>query len=202
MGTDDLARTSRRRVDTGDPHRSRERALRVVFQAELRGVRPDELLASLGEDDDARSLLDATDEVADLSGTDLAADQRALRRQAEQDARAGTTDRPPSAAPRIDGFTRALVLGVADHADEIDALITRFARRWAIPRMPVVDRSVLRLATYELLYETTPPAVVINEAVELAKTLSTDDSGAYVNGVLESIRRELADHHEGSNDAG
>ncbi|MFP4634839.1 MAG: transcription antitermination factor NusB [Nitriliruptoraceae bacterium] len=192
MGTDDVARSRRRRVDTGDPHRSRERALRVVFQAELRGIRPDQLLRSLGEDDDARSLLDATDEMVDVPTVDQTVDRAALRRQAELDARAGTTEQPRTTVPRIDGFTRALVLGVADHADEIDALITRFARRWSIPRMPVVDRSVLRLATYELLYEPTPPAVVINEAVELAKTLSTDDSGAYVNGVLESIRRELA----------
>ena len=58
--------------------------------------------------------------------------------------------------------------------------------------MPVVDRTVLRMATYELLFEQTSPAVVINEAVELAKALSTDDSGRYVNGVLESVRKEIA----------
>jgi len=58
--------------------------------------------------------------------------------------------------------------------------------------MPVVDRTVLRLATYELIHEDTSPAIVIDEAVGLAKAMSTDDSGRYVNGVLESIRRELA----------
>jgi hypothetical protein len=86
-----------------------------------------------------------------------------------------------------------LVLGVADHEPRIDALIGRFARRWQIHRMPVLDRNVLRLGTYELLFEETSPAVVINEAVNLAKALSTDDSGRYVNGVLEAIRRHLAE---------
>jgi transcription antitermination factor NusB len=99
---------------------------------------------------------------------------------------------PTAASLPVDGFTRALVLGVHDHAGEIDELISRFARRWSISRMPVVDRTVLRLATYELLHEPTGAAVVINEAVELAKSLSTDDSGRYVNGVLESIRKEIA----------
>jgi transcription antitermination protein NusB len=103
--------------------------------------------------------------------------------------RAGGGRRPAG----IDGFTRALVLGVADHQPRIDALIGRFARRWQIHRMPVVDRNVLRLGTYELLHEETSPAVVINEAVNLAKALSTDDSGRYVNGVLEAIRKHLAE---------
>jgi transcription antitermination protein NusB len=62
--------------------------------------------------------------------------------------------------------------------------------------MPVVDRTVLRLATYELLYEATSAAVVINEALELAKSLSTEASGRYVNGVLEAIRKDLASRDE------
>ena len=179
---------ARRRSDTADPRRSRERALRVLFQADVRGVGADQVLQALGDDDDARSLLDDVDDLA----ADLASEQANLRRQAEDDALAGTTDRPRSTAPRLDGFTRSLVLGVADHRDEVDELIARYARKWAISRMPVVDRSVLRLATYELLYESTPPAVVIDEAVRLAKSLSTGDSGAYVNGVLESVRRDVA----------
>jgi transcription antitermination factor NusB len=172
-----------RRTDTDDPRRSRERALKILFQSDLRGVEPDGVLEQLRSDPAARAMLDDADELTD-------AEQLAAR------ARGGEAADPPAPsrgrAAGIDGFTRALVLGVAEHRDEVDALIARFARRWQIHRMPVVDRTVLRLATYELLYETTPPAVVIDQAVTLAKALSTDDSGRYVNGVLESIRKDVA----------
>jgi transcription antitermination protein NusB len=180
------SRSGQRRTDTGDPRRARERALRMLFQADVRGVEPDVVLRALTDDEAARSLLDDLDELQADVASELS------QAQARDDAAAGTTDRPLRASPRIDGFTRSLVLGVADHRDEVDALIARYARKWSIPRMPVVDRSVLRLAAYELLYESTPPAVVIDEAVTLAKTLSTDDSGGYVNGVLESVRKDIA----------
>jgi transcription antitermination protein NusB len=86
------------------------------------------------------------------------------------------------------------VRGVADHREQLDELIQRYARRWSVGRMPVIDRNVLRLGTYELAFESTSPAVVINEVIELAKRLSTEDSGRYVNGVIESVRKHLADH--------
>lgn len=167
--------SSDRRTDTRDPRRSRERALKILFQADVRGVDADRALTAAADDDDARAMLDAVD--------DLTEDGTPPARSAPAD------DGPP---PAIDGFTRALVLGVAQHRDRIDELISRYARRWQISRMPVVDRTVLRLATYELLHEATPAAVVIDQAVGLAKDLSTDDSGRYVNGVLESIRKDVA----------
>ncbi len=115
----------------------------------------------------------------------------------------GWTEAPdPADAPDLDGFTRTLVLGVESNRAAIDELISRYSRRWAIPRMPVVDRNVLRLATYELLHEPTPPAVVIDEAIGLAKRLSTEDSGRFVNGVLESIRKELAEARTPPTDSG
>lgn len=93
-------------------------------------------------------------------------------------------------AAALDEFARELVRGVADHLDELDEVIGRHAHGWTVRRMPVVDRNVLRLATFELLFRSaTPPAVVIDEAVELAKALSTDDSPRYVNGVLSAILR-------------
>ena len=161
-------RATPRRTDTSDPRRSRQRALRVLYQADLRGTSPQETLDRLDADPRSRSMLDDIDVLEALDDSADAPD-----------------------APLIDGFARRLVLGVAEHRDEIDALIARFARRWSIRRMPVVDRTVLRLATYELVHEPTPPAVVIDEAVNAAKTLSTDDSGRYINGVLESIRKDL-----------
>jgi transcription antitermination factor NusB len=249
-----------RRTDTSDPSRSRERALRVLFQADLRDVPPSVTLERLDRDPAARALLDErdslTDEVPIVPEPATPADvQRGARRSDDPAATAGVrpdagpddaspaasegrraeapddasapgmgrdTETPASpanggsvrtsgstggtgrgsgwtdapvrrSAPDLDGFTRALVLGVESHRTAIEALITRYSRRWAIPRMPVVDRNVLRLATYELLHEPTPPAVVIDEAISLAKRLSTDDSGRFVNGVLESIRRDISE---------
>ncbi len=88
-------------------------------------------------------------------------------------------------------FARRLVAGVVSHAAEIDALIRSYADRWPLERMPVVDRNLLRIAIYELLHEPdTPAGAVINEAVSLAKLLSTEDSGRFVNGLLGRLARE------------
>jgi transcription antitermination protein NusB len=92
--------------------------------------------------------------------------------------------------PRLDEFSRALVSGVLEHRAEIDALIDRHARGWSVDRMAVVDRNILRLGTYELVHgEETPAAVVIDEAVELAKMLAGDESPGFVNGVLSAVHR-------------
>jgi len=87
------------------------------------------------------------------------------------------------------GFVRDLVLGTLGHADEVDATIAPLLQGWTLERMPTIDRLILRMANYELRYEGTPPAVVMDEAVELAKKFSTEDSGRYVNGVLAAIVR-------------
>ncbi len=91
-----------------------------------------------------------------------------------------------------EAFARDIVAGVSDHQDEIDSLISRFARGWALERMPVIDRSLLRMAVYELGHRPdVPTGAVISEAVELAKRYSTDDSGRFLNGVLGQIAAEL-----------
>jgi N utilization substance protein B len=93
-----------------------------------------------------------------------------------------------------DPFTVALVEGVGAHEERIDALMAAAAKGWEIERMPVLDRSILRLATYELIAEAdVPVAVVIDEAVELAKQYSTEFSGGFVNGVLSTIARQVRD---------
>ncbi len=85
-------------------------------------------------------------------------------------------------------YAREIVDGVADHRDEIDELIASYAQGWTLDRMPNVDRAVLRIASWEILHNPeVPPAVAIDEAVELAKDYSTDDSGRFVNGVLGKI---------------
>ncbi|WP_221584413.1 transcription antitermination factor NusB [Microbacterium sp. G2-8] len=87
-------------------------------------------------------------------------------------------------------YAREIVDGVIDHGDEIDEQITTHSRDWKLDRMPTVDRSLLRIGTWELLWnDEVPTAVAIDEAVELAKDLSTDESGAFVHGVLARIAR-------------
>ena len=90
-------------------------------------------------------------------------------------------------------FTRELVEGLDAHLDEVDAVIERRADDWALDRMPAVDRSVLRVACFELLHRPdVPTGAIIDEAVEAAKELSTAESGRFVNGVLGMIAREDA----------
>jgi N utilization substance protein B len=97
-------------------------------------------------------------------------------------------DRIETANPPVPEHTVRLVEGVAEHAARIDELIDAHASNWSIDRLPDVDRAILRMATFELLWaDDVPDVVVIDEAVELAKALSTDDSPAYVNGVLGAI---------------
>jgi N utilization substance protein B len=91
-----------------------------------------------------------------------------------------------------DSYAKLLALGVAEHIEEIDEAIARHSIDWAVGRMPVVDRSLLRMATFELGWRPdVPTSVVISEAVELAKAYSTEESSGFVNGVLASISRDL-----------
>jgi N utilization substance protein B len=133
-------------MTTGSRREARERALSLLYEAELKEVTPAALLAELPVEPDP--------------------------------------------------FAVELVEGVGEHGDEIDAVITRYAIDWALDRMPVVDRNVLRLGVFELLHRTEiPVGAVISEAVELAKRYSTEDSGRFVNGVLAGV---AAAHHPGS----
>ena len=85
-------------------------------------------------------------------------------------------------------YAREIVEGVAEHGDEIDELIETYAQGWTISRMPAVDRAILRMGIWEILYnEDVPDGVAISEAVELATSLSTEDSSGFVNGLLGRI---------------
>jgi N utilization substance protein B len=96
-----------------------------------------------------------------------------------------------SAKPRKDPFAENLVRGVIGNVTGIDEQITKHAEHWKIPRMPTVDRNILRLAVYEMLRTDTPPPVAIDEALELARRFSGEESVHFVNGVLDAVRREL-----------
>lgn len=121
---------------------SRERALGLLYEANAKGVSPDEVLDDL------------------------------------------------PVAP--DDFAADLVSGVGQHLSQTDELLTRYSKGWALARMPVVDRTLLRMGVYELLHRPdVPTGAVISEAVELAKRYSTDDSGRFVNGLLARIAEEV-----------
>jgi N utilization substance protein B len=128
--------------DGATRHQSRERALSLLYEAEMKGEQPSRVMAEL------------------------------------------------PVAP--DPFCRELLDGVEGRREEIDRLVTGAAIGWSLERMAVVDRLVLRLATAELLDPSgAPPAVVLDEAVELAKVYSTEESGSFVNGVLAAVLRHL-----------
>lgn len=91
--------------------------------------------------------------------------------------------------PERDAFAVSLVEGALAHIEEVDGLITRHAEHWRMERMPAVDRNILRLGVYELLHGTTPAAVTIDEALELTRKFSGEESVQFVNGVLDAIRR-------------
>lgn len=87
-------------------------------------------------------------------------------------------------------YAREIVDGIIDHGDEIDDEIVTHSRDWRLERMPAVDRALLRIGVWEILHnDQVPTAVAIDEAVELAKEFSTDDSGAFVHGVLARVAR-------------
>ena len=91
--------------------------------------------------------------------------------------------------PERDDFAVSLLEGAIAHIEEVDGLITRHAEHWRMERMPAVDRNILRLGVYELLHGATPAAVTIDEALELTRKFSSEESVQFVNGVLDAIHR-------------
>jgi transcription antitermination protein NusB len=136
---------------------------------------------------------DAPEEGEPLLGTRRQARELALSLLYEADAK--------SAAPSVvlaefpidpDPFAADLISGIDEHQTDIDELIRRFAKDWTLERMPVVDRNLLRIGVYELVHRPdVPTAVVISEAVELARRYSTEESGRFVNGMLGRIAEEV-----------
>ncbi len=85
-----------------------------------------------------------------------------------------------------------LVLGVLEHCKEIDQLIEKYSENWHLDRMNIIDRAILRMAAFELLYcGEIPPKVTLNEAIELGKRFGSEDSGSFINGILDRIQNEV-----------
>jgi transcription antitermination protein NusB len=93
--------------------------------------------------------------------------------------------------PQPDEFVERLVRGVVENIADIDRRLAQHAENWRIERMPAVDRNVLRLAIYEMMALATPPPVAIDEAIELARRFSGEDSVQFINGVLDAAKREI-----------
>ncbi|MFQ6070658.1 MAG: transcription antitermination factor NusB [Candidatus Aminicenantales bacterium] len=92
----------------------------------------------------------------------------------------------------VKDYSAWLVSGILSHEQEIDDIIQSTSSHWRIPRMAVVDRNILRIAVFELLYEPhVAPAVIINEAIEIAKKYSSEDAASFVNGVLDGVRKRF-----------
>jgi len=132
-------------------HRSRERALQVLFQADIRRQGPEEAIAGFYD-------------------PYLSAEDGAQK-------------------PDPDPFMEQLVRGTMAAMAEIDKLIAGHSEHWRLDRMPIVDRNILRLAVHEMTSLGTPAPVVIDEALELARRFSSEESVAFINGVLDAVRR-------------
>lgn len=152
---------------------ARERAVQFLFQHDLN---PPE------------NLEQALNHFWDSQRTAVIADDKGEAKWGEK------TELPPptaaEAAMRL--FADPLIRGTLEHRADIDSKISHYAKNWDLHRMAVVDRNVLRLAIYEMLYrEDIPPVVSINEAVDIAKRFSTEDSGKFVNGILDKVKGDL-----------
>lgn len=100
--------------------------------------------------------------------------------------------RAESGDPPLNPYTVEVVRGVAGHRERIDEILATYSLGWTLDRMPAVDRNTLRIGVFELLWGDIPDAVAIDEAVELARELSTDESPSFVNGLLARVRDERA----------
>lgn len=94
-------------------------------------------------------------------------------------------------AQEVRSFANQLFEGASHDATNLDELISKHAANWRLDRISAIDRAILRLALHELRATDTPPKIVINEAVDLAKKFSTDDAGRFVNGILDTYRKTL-----------
>jgi N utilization substance protein B len=129
--------------------------------------------------------------------------ERALQILFEWDARKGSIDdaigsfyeslysEQSETRPEPDEFIQRLVRGVVENIADIDRRLTQHAEHWRIERMPAVDRNVLRLAIYEMMALDTPPPVAIDEAIELARRFSGEESVQFINGVLDAAKRDI-----------
>ncbi len=162
------------RPQAGLRREGREAAIQFLFHLDFQPPAPTE-----------------TPQDAQAAGPIPDADFWKLRTGAEDPDELSPTPSRAPIAPKARAFAESLVQGVWTHREELDELITRFSKNYRLSRLAAVDRNILRLAVYEILYnKEVPPVVAINEAIELAKEYSSEESGRFVNGLLDRIRAE------------
>src|SRR5437016_13983599 len=152
---------------------ARERAVQFLFQYDLNP--PDDLEAALGQFWESQRLAAIAEEKAEATWGEK-------------------IELPPPAPEEIAAraFAEPPIRGTLEHRPELDGQSSTHARNWALNRIATVDRNILRLAIYEMFFrEDIPPVVSINEAVDIAKKFSTEDSGKFVNGILDKVKGEL-----------
>jgi N utilization substance protein B len=111
--------------------------------------------------------------------------------------------RSRKASKEIVEYTQFLVAGIFAHREKIDRLIQSVSANWRLDRMAIVDRNVLRIAVFELLYEeSVAPAIVINEAIEVAKKYSSEEAATFVNGILDAARKKIEGLKKSSKEKG
>jgi len=157
----------------GQRREARERAVQFLFQADINP--PEDLEGALAHFWNSQQ----SQSIADEKGPAKWGEARELA--------------PPSLGETsIRLFADPMIRGVLTNREKIDLEIRKYAQNWDLHRMAVVDRNILRLAIYEMLFrEDIPPVVSINEAVDIAKKFSTQDSGKFVNGILDRLKGEL-----------
>jgi N utilization substance protein B len=97
-----------------------------------------------------------------------------------------------SPAEEDDEFAQQIIVGVLEHYNHIDELIEKFSEHWRLDRISIIDRNILRMAIFELLFrEDIPPRVTLNEAIDLGKRFGSEDSSAFINGILDRIQKEV-----------
>lgn len=160
-------------VVMGQRREARERAVQFLFQYDL---------------NPPSNLDEALDRFWDSQSAPAIAEEKAGASWGEK------AELPPPTAEELAlrVFADKLIRGTIEHRDEVDQRIRQYAQNWDLHRMAVVDRNILRLAIYEMLHrEDIPPIVSINEAVDIAKKFSTQDSGKFVNGLLDKVKGDI-----------
>lgn len=163
-------------MTAGKRRTAREMAVQMLFQGDLGGSPLPQIFNTF--------------DLSDYLAREAMADQARREPGAVRDERAEFARQKQRVEEAFE-YAKALVRGAFDNREEVDALIRSQADNWRIERMPAVDRNILRLAVYEMLYEKeTPKLVVMDEAIELAKKFGSEQSGRFVNGLLDGLLKQ------------
>ncbi len=154
----------------GKRRRAREMAVQMLYQLEVGGCSPDEVFRDFDLDDFVRE--------TEHTASDDAADDQAPK----------PTPKRPADIDTAFEYARTLVSGMLENAENIDSRIRRHAENWRLERMPMIDRNILRIAIFEMLYQKgVPKVVIVDEAIELAKKFGAENSSRFVNGLLDGV---------------